>query len=61
MHLVGEQIGAGLDSGWRLAEIRERVVDERWLELKPQWERFRHHPVSIAYAWRKPVAERPGP
>jgi hypothetical protein len=36
----------------------ERVVDERWLELKPQWERFRHHPVSIAYVRRKPVAER---
>ena len=60
VHLVGEQISAGLDCGWRLAEIRERVVDERWLELKPQWERFRHHPVSIAYAWRKPVAERTG-
>jgi hypothetical protein len=24
------------------------------------WERFPHHPVSIAYAWRKPVAERTG-
>ena len=59
VHMVGEQISAGLDCGRRLAEIRERVVDERWLELAA--EAVPSPPVSIAYVWRKPVAERTGP
>ena len=31
----------------------EGVVDDRWIAVKPKWERYRHHPVSVAYAWRK--------
>jgi SAM-dependent methyltransferase len=58
VHLVSEQITAAIESGWRLVEMRERLVDERWIERKPQWERWRGHPVSVAYAWRKPAADR---
>jgi SAM-dependent methyltransferase len=59
VHLISEQVAAGLACGWQLAELCERVVDGRWLERKPQWERWRGHPVSVAYASRKP--DRLGP
>ena len=36
-----------------LVEMRERLVDDRWIALKPRWEPFRNHPVSFAVAWRK--------
>lgn len=32
---------------------RRRVVDDRWITLKPGWARFRNHPVSFATAWQK--------
>ncbi|MFD7504850.1 class I SAM-dependent DNA methyltransferase [Streptomyces sp. NPDC059850] len=53
VHLLSDHITAGLGAGWTLAEMREGVVDERWLAVKPKWERFRHHPVSVAMVWRK--------
>lgn len=53
VHLISEHVNAGLGASWTLAEMREGVVDGRWLALKPQWERFRGHPVSVAYAWRR--------
>ena len=30
---------AALGAGWELAELRERLIDDAWLELKPKWER----------------------
>ena len=54
VHLLSEQITAGLAAGWALAEMREGVIDERWLEVKPKWERFYGHPISAALVWRKP-------
>jgi SAM-dependent methyltransferase len=53
IHLLSEHVTAGLGAGWTLAEMREGVVDERWLAVKPKWERFRGHPVSAALVWRK--------
>jgi SAM-dependent methyltransferase len=53
VHLISEHVRAGLEAGFTLAEMQEGVVDERWLELKPKWERFRGHPVSMAFAWRR--------
>ncbi len=53
IHLVSEHVTAGLREGWRLVEIREGTVDDRWLAVKPKWERFRNHPVSAAFVWRK--------
>ena len=52
VHLISRPRPAALEAGFTLAEMREGVVDERWLELKPKWERFRGHPVSMAFAWR---------
>ncbi|HEX6506352.1 MAG TPA: class I SAM-dependent methyltransferase [Chloroflexota bacterium] len=54
VHLLSEHVTAGLHAGWVLVEMKERVIDDTWLVLKPKWERFRHHPISVAFAWRKP-------
>jgi SAM-dependent methyltransferase len=53
VHLLSDHVTAGLQAGWTLAEMREGVIDDRWLAVKPKWEHLRHHPVSAAYAWRK--------
>ena len=55
LHLVSHHVTAGLGAGWRLTEMREAVVDERWLAVKPKWQPYRGHPVSMALAWRKPA------
>jgi SAM-dependent methyltransferase len=52
IHLLSNQVTSGLTAGWRLVEMREGVVDERWLDVKPQWARFSGHPVSVAFVWR---------
>jgi SAM-dependent methyltransferase len=53
IHLLGEHVAAGLAAGLVLAELRERVVDDGWIALKPAWERWRDHPVSLATVWRR--------
>jgi len=53
VHLLSEHVATALDAGWTLVEMKERVIDDAWLELKPHWERCRGHPVSFAFVWRK--------
>ncbi|MCI2420898.1 class I SAM-dependent methyltransferase [Saccharopolyspora sp. K220] len=53
VHLVSDHVAAALAAGWRLAELRERLIDDEWIAVKPKWERFRNHPISAAYVWRK--------
>jgi SAM-dependent methyltransferase len=55
VHLLSDHVTAGLQAGWTLAEMREGVIDDRWLAVKPKWEHLRHHPVSAAFAWRRPA------
>jgi SAM-dependent methyltransferase len=55
LHLLSDHVTVGLAAGWTLVEMREAVVDDRWLAVKPKWERFRNHPVSVAFVWRKPA------
>jgi SAM-dependent methyltransferase len=54
VHLLSDHVSTGLETGWTLAELREGVVDDRWIAVKPKWEKYRHHPISVAYAWRRP-------
>jgi SAM-dependent methyltransferase len=54
VHLLSEHVTAALDVGWSLREMKEQVIDDAWLELKPKWARFREHPIAFAFAWRKP-------
>ena len=55
VHLLSDHVAAALDAGWALAELRERVIDDAWLALKPKWEPFRGHPIAAAFVWRKPA------
>jgi hypothetical protein len=54
VHLLSEHPTAALAAGWQLAEMRERVIDDAWLALKPKWERLRGQPIAFAFVWRKP-------
>jgi SAM-dependent methyltransferase len=60
IHLLSDHVNAALEAGWRLVEMRERVIDDAWLRLKPKWEAFRNQPISVAFVWRKrPGSEEP--
>jgi SAM-dependent methyltransferase len=51
VHLVSDQVAAALAASWQLAEMRERLIDDEWVALKPSWERHRGLPISAAYVW----------
>jgi SAM-dependent methyltransferase len=53
VHLVSDQVAAALGAGWELAEMRERLIDDEWVALKPSWERHRGLPISAVYVWRR--------
>ena len=53
VHLLGDQVAAGRGAGLALTELRERVIDDEWVALKPKWERFRGHPISFAAVWER--------
>ncbi|HWT25324.1 MAG TPA: class I SAM-dependent methyltransferase [Solirubrobacteraceae bacterium] len=55
VHLLSEHVTRARATGWALDEMRERVIDDTWLALKPKWERLRGHPVTFAFAWRRPA------
>jgi SAM-dependent methyltransferase len=52
VHLLSDHVAAGLAAGWTLVEMRERVIDDAWLELKPKWAALRDQPIAFAVAWR---------
>ena len=53
VHLLSEHAQAALAAGWQLAELREQVIDERWVETKPSWAAYRGVPISLAWVWRR--------
>jgi SAM-dependent methyltransferase len=53
VHLLSEHVTTGLGAGWTLVEMRERLVDDSWLALKPRWEPLRDQPVTFALGWRR--------
>jgi SAM-dependent methyltransferase len=53
LHLLSDHTAAALTAGWELAELKERVIDDVWVELKPKWDRLRGQPVTFAFAWRR--------
>jgi hypothetical protein len=53
VHLLSEQVTVGLASGWTLAEMHERVIDDAWVALKPKWDRLRGQPIAFVLVWRK--------
>src|SRR5262245_31093753 len=53
VHLTSDHVLAARETGLELIEMRERLVDDRWIALKPKWEQYRDHPVSFAMVWRR--------
>ena len=53
VHLLSDHAKAAHRAGWALIEMDEGVVDDAWIAKKPNWERYRSHPVSFAMVWRK--------
>jgi SAM-dependent methyltransferase len=52
IHLLSDHAQAALAVGWQLAELREQVIDDRWIETKPSWSDYRDVPISFAWVWR---------
>jgi SAM-dependent methyltransferase len=62
VHLLSDHVTAALNAGWTLVEMQERIIDDSWLEVKPQWDHYRGHPSSFVFVWRKAwVHSRPLP
>jgi SAM-dependent methyltransferase len=53
VHLMSDHVAAAVAHGWQLREMKERLIDDSWVALKPKWERFRHCPISFAMVWGK--------
>ncbi len=50
---LSDHVAAGRAVELSLIEMRERLVDDRWIAVKPRWEQYRNHPVSFATAWQE--------
>jgi SAM-dependent methyltransferase len=53
LHLLSDHVKAALTAGWQLAELREQVIDDRWVETMPSWAAYRDVPISFAWVWRR--------
>jgi SAM-dependent methyltransferase len=53
IHLFADHAAAALKTGWRLAELREALVDEAWIAAKPKWAAQQGRPISFGWVWRK--------
>lgn len=53
VHLLSDHVGAARAAHLALVEMRERLIDDRWIALKPRWIPYRNHPVSFAIVWQK--------
>ncbi|MGD9891771.1 MAG: class I SAM-dependent methyltransferase [Dehalococcoidia bacterium] len=54
VHLISDHVAAAVEAGWVLAEMKEQLIDDAWLDLKPKWEQYEHHPIALAFVWHKP-------
>jgi SAM-dependent methyltransferase len=51
IHLLSDHAQAAIAAGWQLVELREQVIDDRWIETKPSWSGYRDVPISFAWVW----------
>jgi SAM-dependent methyltransferase len=52
VHLLSDHVAAACAVDLSLIEMRERLIDDRWIALKPRWMPYRNHPVSFAMVWQ---------
>jgi SAM-dependent methyltransferase len=53
VHLFSDHVAAAARAGWRLREMRERLVDAEWGERAPGMAKHLHMPVSFALVWER--------
>lgn len=53
VHLLSAHVAAATAAGLVLAELREAVIDDAWVRLKPRWAEQRGQPISYALVWRR--------
>jgi len=53
VHLMSDHVRAAHAAGWRLTEMHEQVIDDRWVETKASWAVYRDVPISFAFVWRR--------
>ena len=53
VHLMSDHVSAAHQSGWRLAELRERVVDDDLVGRKPEWAKYHHWPITYTAVWER--------
>jgi SAM-dependent methyltransferase len=45
LHLMSDHVATAVEFGWARREMKERLIDDAWVALKPKWERFRGFPI----------------
>jgi SAM-dependent methyltransferase len=53
VHLMSDHVRSAHAVGWRLAEMHEQLIDDRWVETKASWAAYRDCPISFALVWRR--------
>jgi len=53
VHLFSNHFIAAKAAGWRLQEVIEELVDDRWIQAKPKWGHLRGFPVNYGYVWSR--------
>jgi SAM-dependent methyltransferase len=56
VHLLSDHVKAAHAARWSLVEMDEGLVDDAWLQKKPQWQVYAGLPVSFAMVWRTPAS-----
>ena len=56
VHLFSDHVLSAREGGLRLLEMREEVIDQGWLALKPRWQPYVGLPLSFAFVWQKASA-----
>ena len=53
VHLLSEHLPPVSPPAGTLVEMKERLIDDGWLALKPKWSSLRGQPIAFAVAWRR--------
>ena len=51
VHLPSAHVAGARSAGLVAVELHERLIDDRWIQLKPGWADRRDWPVSQAWVW----------
>ena len=53
VHLMSDHVQAANKSSWQLSEMYERIVDDEWINKKPNWKNYHNKPISFVFVWKK--------